>query len=138
MRTQEEIVTRIQERFEVDTFGFEVYEYIKALDYKHAKPYLKPEVTKSMWKPLFKTDKDVRNKMINYMPFAWEKANSSRGISAYRSICHYTAWLWLLGEEKMAEEIQCYEYYGKPQLRRVCEFLGLDADKWDDGVRVND
>ena len=37
----------------------------------------------------------------------------------------------------LAEEIREYQAYGKPQLVKICEFLGLDAAQWDDGVRTD-
>jgi hypothetical protein len=71
------------------------------------------------------------------MDFAWDKANNGRGISANRSIAHYQAWLWLLGVEWCDTLMDDYEFYGKPQLIRICEYLGLDPKQWDDGERVN-
>jgi len=139
MRSQEEIVARIEKARKVDLLNFEWPRYLDALDFEHAKPYLKEESWEEEKKKpvLFKTAEDIRTRMVSYMPFAWEKANNCRGISAGRSISHYVAWLWLLGEEKLAGEIENYEFYGKPQLRQICEFLGLNADDWDDEIRVN-
>ena len=54
-----------------------------------------------------------------------------------RSLSHYTAWLWLDGADELASSLDQYEFYGKPHLCAVCKYLGLDADKWDDGVRAN-
>jgi hypothetical protein len=136
MRTQDEIVARIEERKERDPFGFEVSEYIAYLDYTHAKPYLKPEVKPEEWTQL-ELNK-VIDVMIGYMPFAWEKANNCRGISAGRSLSHYVAWLWLNGDDTLWRTLfDNYEYYGKDSLRKICLYLGLDADQWDDGRRVN-
>lgn len=137
MRTQEEIVQRIEDRRDKDLFGFEVAEYLVALDYEHAKPYLNPDVTEDEWQPSLRDDSAVRDWAIDYMDFAWEKANNCRGISAWRSLAHYVAWLWLLGDDELWPKIEKYEYYGKPQLREICGYFGLDPDKWDDGVRVN-
>ena len=71
------------------------------------------------------------------MEFAWDKANNCRGISASRSIDHYSVWIWLLGDEDKLSDIRDYEYYGKPQLVEICELYGWDHSKWDDGVRTN-
>ena len=71
------------------------------------------------------------------MAFAWGKANGRRGLSAGRSLAHYSAWLWLVGNEELAEEIRKYQFHGKPQLIKICEFLGLDAAQWDDGERTD-
>lgn len=133
-RTQDEIVARIEERKADDFLGFEITEYISFLDYEHAKPYLKDDVTSDDWDG---PETDPRHIMIDYMEFAWEKANNFRGISASRSLAHYVAWLWLDGDEEIWPMLDDYEYYGKDHLRRICEYLGLDPDEYDDDVRLN-
>ena len=136
MRTQDEIVARIRERQPHDFLGFEVMEYWPYLDYEHAKPFLKEGVKPEEW-----TDRPdiakVKQVMVDYMPFAWEKANGCRGISAGRSLSHYAAWLWLDGDDKLWPTLEHYEFYGKDQLRAICAHLGIDPDKWDDRRRVN-
>jgi len=136
MRTQKEILERFNQRRKTDMLGFEVYEYLYYLDYKYAKPFLKKEVTEEDWK-----HKKIppAEKIKDYMPFAWKKANDCRGISAARSILHMLAWLWLDGKDEFLEknDIENYEYYGKPQLIAICELYGIDWKKYDDGVRTN-
>jgi hypothetical protein len=137
MRTQEEILKRIEQRTQDDFFGFEVPCYIAFLEYEHAKPYLMDDITQDQWNTMKKTD--PRKEMIDYMAFAWDKANNCRGISANRSINHYVAWLWLDGQTEMADTLgDGYEFYGKPVLEKICKYLGLDSSKWDDGIRTND
>ena len=70
--------------------------------------------------------------MQKYMDFAWDKANSRRGLSAGRSLSHMSAWLWLMGESTAADEIMDNHYnYGKPWLRAICEAFGWDWREWD-------
>lgn len=135
MRTQEQIIERINARREDDMFGFEWPYYLEMLPFDAAKQYLKPEATGEDWK--VKTTDEIRADAIGYMPFAWEKANNCRGISANRSVMHYQAWLWLLGEDWGDSLMDDYEFYGKPQLVRICEHFGLDHKQWDDGIRSN-
>ena len=133
-RTQEEIVARIEKRASQDVFGWEWDEYALYLDLEHVRPFLKDPLQES-WNA---EDRSPRQKMIRYMPFAWEEANNCRGIPATRSLFHYVAWLWLDGDDTLWPQIwEEYEYYGKERLRQVCAYLGLDADQWDDGRRVN-
>lgn len=134
-RTQDEIVARIEERKDRDLFGFEWPFYAEALDFERAKPYLKDGVTAGDW--IQKGDHEIRAEAIDYMAFAWDKANNCRGLSAGRSLSHYIAWLWLLGDDALWPTLEDYQYYGKDELRRICEYFGLDADQWDDGIRVN-
>lgn len=140
MRTQAEIIRRATEAQKRDIFGFEWAEYLRALTRESAETLrgslIKKDADLSDWKPDLLTDEAVRACCVDYMEFAWDKANNCRGISAGRSLAHYRAWLWLMGEDRF-ENVDDYEFYGKNELRRICEFLGLDAAKWDDGVRVN-
>jgi len=135
MRTQSEIIDRIEEVKDGDSFGFERGNLIDFLDYEHAKPFLKSGTTSEEWEECRKTD--PKEAMRNYMEFAWEKANGCRGISAYRSLCHFSAWLWLDGNGELAESIRNYEFYGKPELEQICEYLGMDVSQYDNGVRTN-
>jgi hypothetical protein len=135
MRTQDDIIQRIESRKENDFMGFEVPFYLDMLTFENAKQYLVDDAVEANWTQL--SANDIKAKAIDYMAFAWKKANNCRGISAGRSISHYIAWLWLLGEDGF-DDMEDYEYYGKPQLIRVCEYLGLDHTLWDDGVRTND
>ena len=143
MRTQDEIVARIDERKQGDPFGFEWHEYFTmGLDFAHAQPFFgkDAEVDEEGWDdPL--TDDQIHAKMEAYMPFAWDKANNCRGISASRSVQHYVAWLWMVGEDELAawcaDDVANYEHYGKEILIRICEHFGWDWEQWDDGVRRN-
>lgn len=133
-RTQEEILKRIEEVEPNDVFGYQATDLIEYLDFDNAKQFLSAEVTKDEWVTQEKTPREV---MIDYMDFAWKKANDKRGLSASRSMDHYTSWLWLDGDEELHKTLENYEFYGKPQLVKICEYLGLDPSKYDDGVREN-
>ena len=134
MKTQDEIVNRILERKDNDFFGWEIECLISYLIFENAKQFLKNDVTEMEWKRETKTPKQV---MKDYMPFAWEKANDKRGLSAGRSMCHYKAWLWLDGDEEIYPMLEDYNFYGKPQLIEICNYLGIDPSEYDDGVREN-
>jgi len=138
LRTQEEIIKRIEVRKKDDLLGWEINEYICYLDYENAKPYLKKDVTKESWGN--RKEKEPVKKIKEYMDFAWEKANDCRGISAGRSLMHMRAWLWLDSQDEFLKKwnnLENYEFYGKPQLKAICELYGIDWKKFDDGVRTN-
>lgn len=142
MRSQEEILERIEQKKSEDIFGFEVGEYIAALNQENMEKMrlrgvVKEDADLSEWEPIFKSDEDILERCKDYMEFAWDKANNCRGISANRSIMHYIAWLWLLGYEEFDNLMDGYQFYGKPQLIRICEFLGIDHTQYDDGIRTN-
>ena len=136
MRTVEEIKRRINDRRKDDILGFEWIIYVEALPWKEKQEFLiataKPENNPQ------KTEEEIKQEAIDYMPFAWEKANGFRGLSASRSISHYIAWLWLLGaSDKYLQALSDdYEFYGKPQLVKICKFLRIKC-QWDDNVRLN-
>lgn len=140
--TNEAIVARINARKEDDFFGFETTDYIRCLDFDGAKPFLKDGVTKEEWDgPL--TVEAVKEEMTKYADFAWEKANNNRGLSANRSISHFIAWTWLVGDVALSEAIEKqynddYCYYGKPILVGISEYYGWDWKAKDDGRWTND
>jgi hypothetical protein len=80
------------------------------------------------------TVKNVKNKMIVYMDFAWRKANDERGLSASRSVSHYRNWYWLLCDDSInfSDLEDNYEPYGKPILVEMCKFLELDISLYED------
>lgn len=48
MKTQKEIVDKINEIKDEDFFGFRVSDLLEYLDFEHAKEFLKPEATKEV------------------------------------------------------------------------------------------
>ncbi len=136
MKTQEEIVKQVEKKTADDLFGFQTSCLIPYLDYEHAKQYLKPEVTRENWQ---REEKSPADEIKDYMPFAWDKANNCRGISASRSIEHMIGWLWLDGKDELLPKMESeYEFYGKPCLVLVCQEYGIDWRELDDGLWGND
>ena len=140
MRTYEEINRKIGllENDPNDIFGFIKGDLICCLPYDQAKPFFKKDsnVTEESWNAnKLATDRDgVLVAMREYMTFAWDKANNCRGLSACRSLMHYQAWLWLLGEDEVADMLALdYSCYGKPELRAICEHYGWDWTLLDNG-----
>lgn len=136
VRTQQEIVERIESLRPGDLFGFQTSDLICYLDYENALPYIGQEVTAEQWPAEIWERDSIVELMLDYMPFAWEKANNCRGLSALRSIGHFTSWIWLAGDD--LGDLSNYQFYGKDELRKICQYYGWDADQWDDGVRTND
>ena len=142
MRTETEIIARINDRIEDDILGFECSEYLPYLSFENAKPFLRSGIQSSDWKQLELTEHGIKKTMLDYMPFAWEKANDRRGISSNRSLSHYVAWLWLSGDDEFSSKIERrmvggYSFYGKPILESICEYFGWNWSQWDDGIRTD-
>lgn len=142
-RTQEEIIERIKylaEDFR-DFTGAARGDLVEFLTFENAQSFLKPEVTKEQWAETFKeaTLENIKAAVLDYMPFAWEKANGCRGISANRSINHMEAWVWLTGDDELLKKMDeiPYQHYGKEKLIFVAEHFDIGWKVWDDGVRTN-
>lgn len=135
MRTDQEILDRIEQVKGEDWLGTRVGELVTRLSFDAAKPLLKDDTKREEWKVFFRDRDTILKEMLEYMEFAWGKAINCRGISASRSIEHYEEWIWLLGDDP--KKLPDYEHYGKEILKFICQKYGWDALKWDDGVRVN-
>lgn len=130
MRTQEEIMARIEKVRGSDFFGYQRRDLIGALTFENAKPWLEDDVTADQWQQ----NTDPLKNILDYLPFAWNKANNCRGLSAARSLDHMAAWLWLLGDDDVSW-IDEYDFYGKPHLVTISERFGFDwrnedNDQW--------
>ena len=134
-RTDDEIISRINVVTDRDFFGFEVSDLVVRLEYEKAKQFIPTDVIQKDWEVVSREPADVISMMHDYMPFAWEKANDGRGISAGRSLSHYSAWIWLAGDD--LGDLLEYEFYGKDKLVLICNHYGWDSSEWDDGVRTN-
>ena len=137
MKTDKQILEFLQSDTH-DSLGIATTDLLCRLPYELARPYINSEITEEQFKE-YKKEKDresIVKEMKEYMPFAFQKANDKRGISAMRSMLHYRNWFWLIGVD---DEINfhVYEFYGKDNLVKICRFLELDPARWDDGVREN-
>lgn len=134
MRTDAEILARCKEVEDRDWLGTERGDLLSYLTFEAAKPLLNDEATADEWGEVRPRDEEsVKAEILDYMPFAWDKANNGRGLSAGRSLDHMSAWLWMLGRSKAADQIQTYSDYGKGRLRAICEEFGWDWRQWDNG-----
>ena len=85
------------------------------------------------WAPL--TDEKARAEILSYLEFAWDKANNKRGLSAGRSIAHFSALTWLIGDDDAAAFLandNHYAPYGKPMLQYLSDRYGYTGEG-DDG-----
>lgn len=137
MRTDDEILARIEARKEEDFLGFELPDLLIRLPFEKARPHVSDEITEAGWTTLPRDRDSVLKEMHEYMSFAWDKANNCRGFSAGRSMCHYMAWVWLVGDEEVFGDLTDYQYYGKDNLVKICNHYGWDSSQWDDGERTN-
>ncbi len=134
-RSHDEIVEKIR-NIKNDIFAVKIGDLIVCLPYDLAKEFFRDDATEEDFNKANVTaePKVVAKWIVDYLPFAWEKANDCRGLSALRSLDHFTIWMWLLGFDV---EFDDYEYYGKQQLRAISECFGFDWRAHDNGRWVN-
>jgi hypothetical protein len=126
MREQQEILDRIEEIKDRDFFGIERSDLLDYLDFENAKEFLKDDVTEKDWNDEGKSENSkeaIIKVMKDYMSFAIGKAEGERGISAGRSLAHYTAWIWLAEDN-----------YGRGELKEICEHYGWDYSELEEAA----
>lgn len=134
-RTQEEILGRIEAVNDDDMFGFRREVLIEALDYEHARPFLKPSVTAEDWAGIQVCACDREAAARDYYKFALGKIENHRGISANRSVDKLREHAWLLGRDDVVAAMDAAEYpqYGAPKIAAFAAGLGL---AWPDDVAM--
>lgn len=138
MRTQDEIVTRYEAVKASDMFGWKLEVLAMALDFEHARPFLKPDATADIWPGDYPLREDqICDEARQYLAFALEKAGGHRGISASRSVEKLGEFLWLLNLGPDRFESAPYENYGVPALFVACQELGVDLPTDEDLVRMS-
>lgn len=124
MRTHDEIARRLKSGDADDFLGTQHSDLLEFLPLSHARPFLRddaPADALAKWDDALPVlDREtVLGKMRGYWDFALDKCTSHRGISAGRSIDHYRAWCWLLGDDEalaVLEDSGRYAPYGAPML----------------------
>ena len=112
MRTDEEILSRIDAVKGDDWIGTKQSDLVSRLPYEKAKPFLKESVTEADWTPAPRDRESLIAEMLDYMPL-----------------------VWLAGDD--LGDLTEYEYYGKDNLVKICNHYGWDSSQWDDGERTN-
>lgn len=127
MRTQKEIMERFEKAD--DLFGTQKGDLIDYMTFENAKPYLqekysaKVESGEEKWE--MKTD--PKKEILDYLDFAYDKAEGERGLSAGRSMLHFKTWIWLddkLFYNEVIDLIDNYTNYGIPALDKISEHYG--------------
>ena len=140
-RTTREIFMRMGAVEDVDWIGTQRGDLLNYLRFEDAREFLKDTATEEKWAelgfPRPRDEESIKAEILEYMPFAWGKANNCRGLSAGRSLDHMSVWLWMLGRDEAAKQVLKYDRYGKGRLRTICEEFGWDWKQWDDGSWKN-
>lgn len=135
LRTQDEIVAKLDDKTRERFMDFTPDVLVPALEWDFAKKYLQEDYVLKVEKgeEKFENTSDINTivqEFLDYMVFAWGKAENQRGLSASRSINKLSAWLWLLNREDLVNTIEdddLYNPYGAPALIEVCNKLGIEV-----------
>ena len=122
MKNQKEI----KERFNSvdDMFGTQQADLVNYMTFETAKEFLKVDYVKKVEKRKEKWDyeTDPKKEILDYLDFAYEKAEDRRGLSAGRSMLHFKTWVWLDDDKfynEIIREIEDYYDYGIPVLDKI-------------------
>lgn len=138
MRTTEEILARIAAVKDDDWMGTQTSDLLMFLPYEAAKPFLADGWGQEKFEQAQRSGGGTPKERIrDYLSFAWDKANNCRGLSAGRSLEHIMTWLWLAGYENADAEFSDYSHYGKKQLVIASLLVDFDFERHDDGAWVN-
>lgn len=140
-RTDEEILARVETVKGDDWLVTKLGDLTGYLPWDKAKTFYKNGFVAKVdageveWTPVPRDRDSIIGQIKEYMDFAWDKAKNCRGISAGRSMEHFSTWVWMAGDD--LGDLECFDFYGKGNLVRICELYGIDHARWDDGIRVN-
>lgn len=129
MRNFLEIRDRVKFMKNEDIFGWSIMDLISRLPFKLAKEFLNDDAKEHEWDRAIADPDRVKEELIEYLPFAWDKAINHRGLSAQRSIHHIRNWLWLMEDEEtlaFVEDGYNYAQYGVPILKHVSDKYGYE------------
>jgi hypothetical protein len=137
LRSPKEVFARIKEAENSDYLGFAKEVLMDYADFGDVKHLFKDDYVKeiesgtSQWKQISDL-RECAQEFLDYMNFAWGKAEDQRGISASRSVQKLGEWLWLMNREDLYDEISrddLYNPYGAPALISVCEKMDIPVPK---------
>jgi hypothetical protein len=136
--TQDELMARIVMRAQEDAMQFEVPDYIVYLDVDHAKMIYPAEMHSQIdveWSQGHWSEADVRKRIVEYVPKAFDWANRQKDHETLRAFGHFVAWTWLLGDREFSDELLREEWtaFGKPSFRRIAERYGVAWKDLDNG-----
>jgi len=128
MRTKEEVSEFVEKHLNEMLFlEFQGKLLLPFCTFETLRKLIKKEVLDDKVREMMEelVEEKIIEEIRNYLPFAFEKAENQRGISANRSIEHFLAWTWLIDKEfhdKIFFEYETNYYnYGMSILKMIKE-----------------
>ena len=128
VRTQEEILKRFESVD--DLFGTQKGDLICYMSFENAKQFLKEDYVKEVESGQKEWNISIspKERILDYLEFAYSKAENQRGLSASRSMLHFKTWIWL-DDKKFYDEIiydiENYTNYGLSVLDKISKHYGF-------------
>lgn len=128
MRTQDEILERHKNC--QDFLGTQKGDLLNYMNVENIKGFLTEDGLKELeaGKLDYPTKDLPKDTILDYLEFAYGKAENQRGISAGRSMAHFKTWIWMddpVFYAEIIEDIDNYDDYGIPVLDRISEHYGF-------------
>lgn len=144
-KTQQELVDRVrgyEQNTSLDLFGVRRSKLILYMDYEHAQPYLKREMTAETWMPHLCFKSSILRDMQEYVEYAWQYIRTAEdevkqqrasdtpairpsAILANRSLDHFAEWMWILGDTSVWDSKIAslpFAHHGSTRLAAICEY----------------
>jgi hypothetical protein len=136
LREQNEYSKKFDEILsEGNIFEFRDSILVSLLTFETAKPFLQDGYVSDVesgvknWECITNIE-ECTQEFLDYMNFAWGKAEDQRGLYASRSIDKLSIWLWAMNREDLVNIIKdddLYNPYGAPALIAVCNEMGIEV-----------
>jgi len=145
MRTDQEILDRIQEMLKWNVAGLTYGDLSSYLPFEALKTLLSARVAAAIEeRGVFpaqqpRDDQTIRGKIIHQLPSAWRDANNCNLLATQINLLNFSNLLWLLGDDFFSQEIIIPgDYFGKKALVIISEAVGFDWRELDDDIWVTE
>lgn len=134
LRTEESILERVRQ---CDNFlGFDKEVLVPYLPFSLANQFLVEGAKEEDWQPVANEVEAIFKEALDYLTFAYGKAQNHRGISASRSVDKMTEYCWLLGDDEDVVGNADWGQYGVGRLFAAAKFLGQPTPDDEDLKRM--
>ncbi len=127
VRTQKEILDRIAEHSKFDPLSMALDTLSEWVDYGHRVFAAEANISREQFEEEMAIERQpVAVQMAMYLPLAESNAREERTIPSLRSMLHFRNWLWLVGEDELAESMLMAvedDPFGVARLQTVRKFL---------------
>jgi hypothetical protein len=131
IRTEKEILDKFNTVS--DLFSIQKKDLLDFLPFDIVKPFLEDEYVKKVesGEEHWGTNISPKSRILEYLPFAYEKAEGLKGMSAARCLLHFKSWIWLDNNDfynQISHDLDNYQNYGIDVINRIANFYGYKCE----------